>query len=386
MKAVSMNLGHTRSVQQLSDSRYLVAGYAEALEVLADRRLANDPSNAAAQHSDITSQVAALQRRGTSMQMCDAARHAQLRRAVAPALTPSRYDAHLARMEQRARHSLDALRARGEGDLVTEFLLPLVFSVICDLLGVPAADRNRVLAWSEDSTMEDPNISATGGNALDEYIASLLAAKAECPSNDLCSELAAARQAGRLSDSEAVGTASLMVVAGYETTVSFLSTSALTLLMAPRLRQLLVQRPELLPMTVEELFRYITPTRATWTRFATENVPIGDTVIPAGSTVTIDLAAANRDPLHFTKPDRMDPSRGDKKHLAFGHGPHYCPGATLARRQSQIVFKALLPRLADLRLAAPVDELRWHQNRFSRRPQSLLVTVVDSHPEDMDTE
>ncbi|MFD0360730.1 cytochrome P450 [Nocardia sp. GCM10030253] len=376
-----MSLGRAQSVQQLADCKYLVSGYSDALTVLADRRLSNDPSNGEILHPEIASQMVANQRRSTSMQLCDAPRHPQLRRAVAPTLTPRRYDVPLARMEKDAEELLDALFARGAGDLVSEFVLPLVFSVICDLLGVPAEDRDRVLAWSEASTMPDPTVSGDGGSALDEYLASLLTAKSEQPDNDLSSELAAARQAGQLSDSEAVGTASLMMVAGYETTVSFLSTSALTLLMAPRLQQLLAQRPESLPSVIEELFRYITPTRGAWTRFAIEDLPIGGTVIPAGSAVTVDLAAVNRDPHRFAGPDRLDPSRGDKKHLAFGHGPHYCPGATLARRQAQIVLRVLLPRMAQLKLATPIDELRWHQNRFSRRPQSLLVTVVDSNPE-----
>lgn len=376
-----MSIEPFQSVQQLTDRRYLVSGFADALSVLSDRRLSNDPSNGEDLHPDITSALVANQRRSTSMQMCDAPRHTQLRRAVAGALTPRRYDVPLTRMERRAEELLEALLARDGGDLVSEFILPLVFSVICDLLGVPAKDRERVLAWSEDSTMPDPEVSVKGGSALDEYLSSLLTAKAERPDDDLLSELAAARKAGRLSDSEAVGTASLMLVAGYETTVSFLSTSALTLLMAPRLRQRLEQRPALLPTTIEEMFRYITPTRGAWIRFATEDVPIGDTVIPAGSAVVVDFASANRDPRRFGTPDRLDPSRGDQKHLAFGHGPHYCPGATLARRQAQIVLQVLLPRLAALRLAAPISEMRWHQNRFSRRPQSLQVTVADSNPE-----
>lgn len=376
-----MSIRHIESVRELADNRYLVTGYETAIHLLADRRMSNDPSNGTILHADITAQSAASQRHSTSMQMCDGARHTRLRRAVAPTLTPRRYDDPLARMRGRAADMLDALLARGGGDLVAEFVLPLVFSVICELLGVPDADRDRVLAWAEDSTMPDPEVSAAGAAALDAYLAALLAAKAEQPDDDLCSELAAGRAAGRLSDAEAVGTAALMIVAGYETTVSFLSMSALTLLLAPRLQCLLARRPESLPAVVEELFRYLTPTKGTWTRFAMADVSIGDVVIPAGSAVVVDLVAANRDPRRFDEPDRLDPSRGDTKHLAFGHGPHYCPGATLARRQAQIVLGVLVPRLSELRLTDPIAELRWHRNRFSRRPRSLRTTVTDSHSE-----
>ncbi len=332
-------------------------------------------------HPDITSQPAVSQRRGTSMQLCDAPQHNRLRRAVAAALSQRSYAAQLDQMKRRADELFDALLARGAGDLVTDFVLPVVFEVICDLLGVPEVDRAQVHIWSDDSTLLDPDVSTVGGGALDDYVASLLAAKAKQPDEDLCSALAAARDEGRLTDAEAIGTASLMVVAGYETMVSFLSTSALTFLTAPRLGQLLSQRSELMPTALEELLRYITPTRASWTRFATADVPVGDVVIPAGSAVVVDFASANRDPLRFAAPERFDPTRADNKHLAFGHGAHYCPGASLARRQSLVAFDVMLPRLHLLTLTTPAAELSWHQNRFSRRPESLPVSVVSQSRE-----
>jgi cytochrome P450 len=284
-------------------------------------------------------------------------------------------------MKRRAADLFDALLAQGAGDLVTDFVLPVVFEVICDLLGVPEVDRAQVRIWSDDSTLLDPDVSTVGRGALDDYVATLLTAKAEKPDEDLCSALAAARDEGRLTDAEAIGTASLMVVAGYETMVSFLSTSALTFLTAPRLGQALSQRSELMPTALEELLRCITPTRASWTRFATADVAVGDAVIPAGSAVVVDFASANRDPLRFAAPERFDPTRADNKHLAFGHGAHYCPGARLARRQSLVAFDVILPHLHLLTLTTPRAELSWHQNRFSRRPESLPVSVVSQSRE-----
>ena len=376
-----MTTGHTPPVRELADGKYLVAGFAEALVVLADERLSNDPANGADLHSDITSQPAISQRRATSMQLCDAPQHNRLRRAVAAALSQRSYAGQLDRMQQRADDLFGALLTRGEGDLVADFVLPVVFEVICDLVGIPDVDRAQVHVWSDDSTLMDHDVSTVGGEALDEYIASLLAVKAKQPAEDLCSALAAAWDEGRLTDAEAVGTASLMIVAGYETMVSFLSTSALTFLMAPRLGGLILQRPELMPTTLEELLRYITPTRAAWTRFATADIPLGDAVIPAGSAVVVDFASANRDPLRFVAPERFDPTRADNKHLAFGHGPHYCPGASLARRQARIALDVMLPKLHLLTLTTPAAELSWHQNRFSRRPESLPVSVVSQDRE-----
>jgi cytochrome P450 len=309
------------------------------------------------------------------MQDCDAPQHNRLRRAVAAALSQRSYASQLDQMKQRAEDLFDALLARGAGDLVTDFILPVVFDVICDLLGIPEVDRAQVHVWSEDSTLVDPDVSEAGGSALDDYVASLLAAKEEQPDQDLCSTLAAARAEGRLTDAEAIGTASVMVVAGYESMVSFLSTSALMFLTTPRLRRRLSQRPELMPTALEELFRHITPTHST-TRFATADVAVGDTVIPAGSEVIVDFASANRDPLRFAAPERFDPTRADNKHLAFGHGAHKCPGAGLARQQSLIAFDVMLPRLQLLTLTTPRAELSWHENRFSRRPASLPVSVA----------
>jgi cytochrome P450 len=376
-----MTAAHTPSVRQVADRRYLVAGFAEALAVLSDQRLSNDPAKDAGLHPDITAQPVVSQRRGTSMQLCDPPQHNRLRRAVAAALSARSYAAQLDQMTRRADELFDALLARGGGDLVTDFVLPVVFEVICDLLGVPEVDRAQVHIWSDDSTLLDPEVSTVGGGALDDYIASLLAAKAKEPDEDLCSALAAARDDGQLTDAEAIGTASLMVVAGYETMVAFLSTSALTFLTAPRLGQLLAQRSELMPTALEELLRYVTPTRASWTRFATADVPVGDVVIPAGSAVVVDFASANRDPLRFEAPERFDPTRKDNKHIAFGHGAHFCPGAALARRQSLIAFDVMLPRMHLLTLDTPRAELSWHQNRFSRRPESLPVSVISQSQE-----
>ncbi|MBJ8348121.1 cytochrome P450 [Antrihabitans sp. YC2-6] len=362
-----------RSVQRLSDGRYLVSGFAESMSVLSDRRVSNSPFVDDRLHPQAPPDLLSLRRRGTSMQMSDGDVHARLRRVAGTALTPRRCDSALEKLEHNAHGLLDAIVARGSGDLIGDAFAPLVHGVICDLLGVPDGDREQVLRWSEASTMEDRGVSEAGAQSLDDYLESFLAGE---PTAGLCGVLAAGAAAGSLSYSEALGTASIMLVAGYETTVSFLGMSTLTLLFAPMLRKVLIEEPELVPTVIEELLRYITPTSGTWMRFVTEDLPLGDAIVPAGSSIDIDLSAANRDPARFENPDLLDPARDDDKHLAFGAGPHYCPGATLARREAQIVLTALLPRLDELTLAVPIGELRWHQNRFSRRPLTLPVVLA----------
>src|SRR6478609_227942 len=231
-----MTTEHPSSVQP---EVFMVDGFAEAVAVLSDRRLSNDPAHDG--NADSASEAYRRQRRGISMQECDAPQHNRLRRAVAAALTQRNCAPHLDQMKRRAESLFDALLAGGAGDLVADFILPVVFEVICDLLGVPESDRAQVHSWSDDSTLSDPEISRAGGRALDDYVASLLAAKEEQPDVDLCSTLAAARTEGRLTDAEAIGTASLMVIAGYETMVSFFSCSALMFLTNPRLRRRLSQ-------------------------------------------------------------------------------------------------------------------------------------------------
>lgn len=359
------------SVEQLADRHFRVTGYAEVASLLTDRRARNDP---AAVGGDAFGR-AGSERRGVSMQMCDGEQHSRLRRVAAAALTQRRCDAPLDRMTSRAEVLLDDLVARGGGDLIAEVIMPLVADVICDVLGVPANDRGTIAGWSDASAMAEMELRASGGGALDDYMAALLDSKRREPADDFCTTLAGARAAGDLSEAEALGTAVLMVIAGYETTVSFVSMSALTLLLAPLLGRLLAAEPDQLPIAIEELLRYVTPTKHTWTRFVVEDITVGNTRIPAGSAVEIELFAANHDDQRFPNPHLLDPARGDDKHLAFGHGPHYCPGATLARRESRIILGALLPRLAGLTLATPVAELHWHQNRFSRRPHTLPVSA-----------
>src|ERR1700756_5127685 len=165
-----MTTGHTPPVRRLADGKYLVTGFAEALVVLSDERLSNDPANGA-DHPDITSQAAISQRRGTSMQLCDAPQHNRLRRAVAAALSQRSYAKQLDRMKERAEDLFDAVLSRGERDLVADFVLPVLFEVICDLVGIPEIDRAQVHVWSDDSTLMDADVSTVGGGALDDYVA-----------------------------------------------------------------------------------------------------------------------------------------------------------------------------------------------------------------------
>lgn len=360
-------------VAEVSQGFYRVTGFAEASALLADRRVVANPFFGGTLHPHAPAEALRLNRRGISMQMSDGPVHARLRRAAV--LSPLRCRGPLETLRKRVDDRLDALVEDGGGDLLAQVVTPVVVGVICDLLGIPEADRANVHRWAEDSTMPDPAVFVPGGELLETYLSELLALKAEHPDDSVCAELAAAVKSGTLSEVEALGTASILLVAGYETTVTFLALGTLTLMLAPLLRGELTADPTLLTPAIEELLRFVTPTKGTWTRFTLEEIAIGNLVIPAESALEIELLAANHDPRRFPDADRIDPTRSDDKHLAFGAGPHYCPGAALARKEAAVVLAALLPRLEVLQLAAPVTDLTWYQNRFSRRPAEVPVAV-----------
>lgn len=364
-----MSVPEVSRVQQIAEHAFLVSGYETARQILSDRRVCNNPSTAG------VGKDPALDGRGVSMQLCDGAQHTRLRAMIAPALSPKASDAIIAGMPAHAESLLAQLEDRGSGDLIDDYIAPLIRRGIGQLLGIPEADQARILVIAEDSTMAADETGAPAAEALYDYMAALVRSKVDQPGDDLCTELARALTDGRIDEAEAFGTATLMIIAGYDTTVGFLAMAALTLLLTPMLRQLLVDNPDSNPLVVEELLRFITPTKGVWTRFATSDVELDGTTIPAKSLIVVDLLAANRDSSRFDEPDVFNPARNDDKHLSFGYGAHFCPGANSAKRQSLVALNALLPRMETMELAVPVGELQWHQNRFSRRPLTLPVTI-----------
>jgi cytochrome P450 len=167
----------------------------------------------------------------------------------------------------------------------------------------------------------------------------------------------------------------LLLLAGHETTVGLIGNGVLALLEHPGQLALLRERPDLLGAAVEEILRYDGPVEiATW-RFTTEAVRVGGTEIPAGRPVLVALASADRDPDRFAEPDRLDIGRARPGHLAFGHGPHYCVGAALARVEGEVALGTLLRRLPDVALAVPADRVRRRRSLTIRGPAELPVTI-----------
>ncbi|MYW97893.1 cytochrome P450 [Amycolatopsis rubida] len=286
----------------------------------------------------------------------DAPGHTRLRRKLTGAFTVKRMkqleDGIIAITEQQ----LDAVaRLAPPIDLVREFALPVPSLVICELLGVPCADRETFQANSSKFMERDVNLEdkMAAFGAMMGYLGQLCTDKRAEPGEDILSDLARDED---LSVEELTGMAFLLLLAGHETTANMLSLGAFALLEHPAQLAELRTDPTLFANAVEELMRYLSVADIFY-RYATEDVELGGETIPAGSTVVVSLLAANRDPDHFENPDTIDPHRKVRGQVAFGHGIHQCLGQQLARIEMRVGFEGLLRRFPDLRLAVPAGEV-----------------------------
>ncbi|MFE2410986.1 cytochrome P450 [Kitasatospora sp. NPDC059408] len=364
---------------------YLVTRYEDAHEALADPRLAKDAKHGVAA---MVASGAPLPKPGAPnlanhMLASDPPEHTRLRRLVSREFTARRVEQMRGRVQEITDGLLDALVAKVAAgtevvDLLTDFAFPLPMTVISELLGVPAVDRDRFRAWSRTILLPLGTPGQTEGLAeLTGYLTDLIQAKRENPSDDLFSDLVRANEEDRLSDAELVGTAILMVIAGHDTTVNLIANGTLALLRHPDQLALLREKPELLPGAVEEFLRYDAPLERATPRWALEDMEIGGVTVPKGGFVSIVLGSANRDGDAFEDADTLDITRaGDSRHLAFGHGIHFCLGAPLARMEGQLAIGGLLDRTASLELAVDESELTWRQSIVMRGLESLPVRVT----------
>jgi cytochrome P450 len=272
--------------------------------------------------------------------------------------------------------------ARGDVvDLLDAYARPLPIAVLCELLGIPVADRAwiAVTVAAYDERAEHQRVE----RELGAYFTELMAAKRAEPGDDLVSALVVARDnagaegaADGLTGNELLSTVFLLLMAGFDTTVNLIASSTLALLTHPGEKTRLRQDPSLLPAAVEELLRFTNPVNHANDRFTTEDVPLGDVVIPAGEWVLPATSSANRDPAQFPDPDRLNLDRDTSGHFAFGHGVHYCMGAPLARMEAEVALGALLARFPEISLARPPRELRWRPVSLMNGLESLPVRLA----------
>lgn len=294
----------------------------------------------------------------------DAPDHTRYRRLLMGKFTVRRMRALTARVEQITAERLDAMARQGPPvDLVAAFAHPVPALMICELLGVPEADREDFQRTA--AGMSDPNATLEEMLAalasLTERVHALVPAKRAHPTDDLLSDLTTTD----LTDDELAGIGSFLLAAGLDTTANMLGLGTFALLRNPDQAAALRAEPELADQAVEELLRYLTIAH-TGFRAALEDVELDGQVIKAGETVILSVQAANRDPERFADPDVLDLRRRVTGHMAFGHGVHQCLGQQLARVEMTVAFPALFTRFPTLRLACPPEEVpvRADQNIY----------------------
>ena len=361
---------------------WLITRYEDVLAVLKDERFVKDWRSALTpeQLAEIPPIPEVMKPISRNMLDTDPPDHERLRALVSKAFTPRLIERMRPRVQAIADGLLDAVQDKGEMDLIDDYAFPLPITVIAELLGVPAEDRNNFREWSD---------AAVSGNASQEYLEEILIPHMQAftdylralfeekhanPKDDLVSALVQAEEAGdKLSEDELLGMVFLLLVAGHETTVNLIGNGVLALLKHPDQLRKLKDDPSLIQLAVEELLRYDGPVETSTERFAREDVDMGGTVIPRGEMVLVVLAAADRDPERFSDPDDLDITRTDNRHLAFGKGIHHCLGAPLARMEGQIAISTLLRRMPNLRLKEPPESLSWRPGMILRGLRGLPV-------------
>jgi cytochrome P450 len=351
---------------------WLITGYAEARAALADPRLHKNPPGWSPGRDSIFAAMDA------HMLNSDPPDHERLRRLVNKAFTARRVERLKPRITEITSALLDDMSTRREVDLLASFAVPLPVTVICELLGVPAADRDDFRAWTATilSDAASPAQYQADATAMIRYFMALLAAKRREPADDLLSALISVRDAGdALSEDELTSMAFLLLVAGHETTVNLIGTGMLALLLNPGELARLRADPSLLGGAVEELLRHTSPVNHATLRFTGEPSEIGGVLVPQGEVVLVSLSGADRDPARYRDPARLDLGRDASGHLAFGYGIHYCLGAPLARLEAEIAFAAVLERFGSITLAVPPSALRWRPSTLIRGLEALPVRL-----------
>ncbi len=364
---------------------WLVVRYEDALAALNDPRLSKDMHAALASGSAVVAEGLPGPSFARHMLTVDPPDHSRLRGLVSAAFSPRRVEAMRARVQTIADDLLDDIAAAGpdsQVDLVAAFAFPLPFTVICELLGVPHADRRPLgdgftKLLVRTSTPDEYAAAKVASDAVVAMLGALVDDKRTTPGDDLVSGLISARDGDEtLTNQELLSTIFQLIVAGHDTTASLIGNSVVALLRNPGQLEWLRADPTRISAAVEEFLRYDAPVPHSTFRYTTEPVRIGGVEIPAGAQIIISLAAANRDTDRFAAAEQLDLGRGEIRHLAFGHGIHHCLGAPLARIEGQIALGSLLRRFPRLALAVPGEELHWsHGDGLVLRGLSALPVI-----------
>lgn len=314
-----------------------------------------------------------------NMLFSDPPDHTRLRALVNQAFTPRRMEQMRGRIQQVADGLLNTVAKSGEMDIMADYALPLPVVVICELLGIPAADQAQVADWSQ--AIISPGSRGLRARerkrklrAFVDYLGQMFANRQQTPQDDLTTALVQAEMEGdTLSEAELSSMVALLLVTGHETTVNLIGNGVLLFLQHPDQLQRALQSESAMATAVEEILRFDGPVETSTTRWVSQDVEFKGRQLKQGDVVRVVLSSANREVVCAPRPHQFDVCQPNNKHLAFGHGIHYCLGAPLARLEGIIGFQTLFCRFPTLRLANPVDPLNWRSGVLFRGLERLPV-------------
>ena len=360
---------------------WLITRYEDALPLLKDNRLKKDAANVFPQ--DTTNMYLSVDNSDhltTHMLNSDPPNHSRLRSLVQKAFTPKMISQLDKRIERIADDLISDIERKGTLNLVDDYSFPLPIIVISEMLGIPKEDQAKFRIWSHAviASPETPEEIKETEKQLSEfitYLQYLVDIKRKEPKEDLVSALILAESEGhKLSARELYSMIMLLIVAGHETTVNLITNTVLALLENPNQLQLLKDNPKLIDSAIEEGLRYYSPVEVTTARWAAEPFQIHDQTIEKGDMVVIALASANRDETVFENPEIFDITRENNRHIAFGHGSHFCLGAPLARLEAKIAITTLFNRMPELQIKGDREEIKWQGNYLMRSLEELPLT------------
>ncbi|MER5881738.1 MULTISPECIES: cytochrome P450 [unclassified Streptomyces] len=353
---------------------WVVTGHAAARDLLSDQRLSSDRTRPA--FPATTERLAASRDRRVALLGVDDPEHHVQRRMLVPSFTLRRIGALRPRIQETVDRLLDRMAEQGPpAELVNDFALPVPSTVICALLGVPYADHDFFEAQSRRLLRGPGGADVDAARSeLDDYFGSLIDRKQADPGDGLLDELIHdPMREGKVDRQELIRLATILLVAGHETTANMISLGTFTLLRHPEQLDELRADPGLMPAAVEELLRFLSIADGLL-RVATEDIEVAGTTIRADDGVVFSTSVINRDAGTFPDPDDLDWHRPARHHVAFGFGIHQCLGQNLARAEMEIALLSLFDRFPGLRLATPADTVPFKPGDTIQGMLELPVT------------
>src|SRR5437588_4945759 len=370
------------TVHRLTSQRaWLITRYSDVQDVLKDARFAKNPRNAMSpeqlkKRPWIPSMFKPLEQ---NMLDLDSPDHTRLRALVHKAFTPRLIEQMRDQIQALTNELLERAEPNGGMDLIADFALPLPLTMIGRILGVPAQDNQKFHRWSKTVVSAGTNMNyfvlIPTIMRFMGYLKKLVKERRAHPKDDLVTALVQAKEGSdQLSDDEILAMIFLLLIAGHETTVNLIGSGTFALLEHPDQLAKLRSEPALIKTAIEELVRFVCPLEMATERYAREDITIAETTIPRGELVMAVIGSANRDANYFDNPDSLEITRKNNKHLSFGHGAHYCLGASLARLEGQIAISTLVQRMPNLRLSIAPEQLRWRGTFVLRGLEALPVS------------